>query len=132
MRAGSDTLPPLREVIATHGLGAKKSLGQNFLLDFNLTRKIARASGPLENTVVFEVDPGPGGLTRALLAEGAARVIAVDRDRRCIPALEEVARAHPGHVEIVFADAMTTDERELLRGFNAKLPVRVAANLPYN
>jgi 16S rRNA (adenine1518-N6/adenine1519-N6)-dimethyltransferase len=132
MHASSDNLPPLRDVIAAHGLGAKKSLGQNFLLDFNLTRKIARAAGPLENSIMYEVGPGPGGLTRALLAEGAARVIAIERDRRCIPALEEIARAHPRHVDIVFADAMATDERELLRGCDATLPVRVAANLPYN
>src|ERR1700731_1157722 len=132
MHESSDELPPLREVIAAHGLGAKKSLGQNFLLNLNLTRKIARAAGPLENTVVYEVGPGPGGLTRALLAEGAAHVIAIERDRRCIPALEEIARVHPGHVEIVFADAMATDETELLRRYDAAMPVRVAANLPYN
>lgn len=132
MRATSDELPPLREVIAEHGLSAKKSLGQNFLLDFNLTRKIARASGPLEGALVYEVGPGPGGLTRALLAEGAARVIAIERDRRCIPALETIARAHPGQVEIVFDDAMKVDEYKLLATCNAAAPVRVAANLPYN
>src|SRR5207245_189343 len=100
MRATSDNLPPLREIIAEHGLSARKALGQNFLLDLNLARKIARAAGPLEHTFVYEVGPGPGGLTRALLAEGAARVIAIERDRRCIPALEEIAHAHPGRVEI--------------------------------
>ena len=124
----TDTLPPLREVIAAHGLSAKKSLGQNFLFDLNLTRRIARAAGPLEGTTVYEVGPGPGGLTRALLAEGAAKVIAVERDERCIPALEEIAEAYPGRLEIVRGDALTLDERTLF----ADEPVRVAANLPYN
>jgi 16S rRNA (adenine1518-N6/adenine1519-N6)-dimethyltransferase len=128
----SDALPPLREVIAAHGLSARKSLGQNFLLDFNLTRKIARAAGPLANATVYEVGPGPGGLTRALLAEGAARVIAVERDARCLSALEEIAHAFPRRLEIVAADAMTLNERELLRERNITSPVRVAANLPYN
>ncbi|HEY3639446.1 MAG TPA: 16S rRNA (adenine(1518)-N(6)/adenine(1519)-N(6))-dimethyltransferase RsmA [Rhizomicrobium sp.] len=128
----SDALPPLRSVIATHGLSAKKSLGQNFLLDFNLTRKIARAAGPLENTTVYEVGPGPGGLTRALIVEGAARVIAVERDRRCLAALEEIAQAYPERLEIISADAMALDETELLRERNILPPVRVAANLPYN
>lgn len=132
MRATSEQLPPLREVIAEHGLSAKKSLGQNFLLDFNLTRKIARASGPLHGATVYEVGPGPGGLTRALLAEGAARVVAIERDRRCIPALEAIARAHPGQLEIVAEDAMRADEYKLLSRYNAAPPVRVAANLPYN
>jgi 16S rRNA (adenine1518-N6/adenine1519-N6)-dimethyltransferase len=132
MRATSESLPPLREVIAEHGLTARKSLGQNFLLDFNLTRKIARVSGPLEGAVVYEVGPGPGGLTRALLAEGAARVIAIERDRRCIPALEAIARAQPGRVEIVFDDAMAVEEYKLFDAYNTAPPVRVAANLPYN
>src|SRR6516164_1468766 len=105
MPAG-DELPPLREVISAHGLAAKKSLGQNFLLDLNLTRRIARAAGPLEATTVYEVGPGPGGLTRALLAEGARKVIAVERDARCLPALEEIAGAWPGKLEIHSADAM--------------------------
>jgi len=124
----TDTLPPLREVIAAHGLSAKKSLGQNFLFDLNLTRRIARAAGPLEDTTIYEVGPGPGGLTRALLAEGAAKVVAVERDERCIPALEEIANAYPGRLEIVRGDALTLDERTLFNGE----PVRVAANLPYN
>jgi 16S rRNA (adenine1518-N6/adenine1519-N6)-dimethyltransferase len=124
----TDTLPPLREVIAAHGLSAKKSLGQNFLFDLNLTRRIARAAGPLEDTTIYEVGPGPGGLTRALLTEGAAKVVAVERDERCIPALEEIASAYPGRLEIVRGDALTLDERTL---FNDGL-VRVAANLPYN
>jgi 16S rRNA (adenine1518-N6/adenine1519-N6)-dimethyltransferase len=123
-----DPLPPLREVIAAHGLSAKKSLGQNFLFDLNLTRRIARAAGPLEGTTLYEVGPGPGGLTRALLAEGAARVVAVERDARCVPALEEIAAAYPGRLEIVEADALALDEKSLLGGAR----VRVAANLPYN
>ena len=94
----SDGLPPLREVIAAHGLNAKKSLGQNFLLDLNLTRKIARAA-QAGGAVVYEVGPGPGGLTRALLMEGAAKVIAVERDARCLPALADIAAAFPGKLE---------------------------------
>ncbi len=124
----TDNLPPLREVIAAHGLTAKKSLGQNFLFDLNLTRRIARGAGPLEGTTIYEVGPGPGGLTRALLAEGAAKVIAVERDERCIPALEEIADAYPGRLEIVRGDALTLDERTLFKDE----PVRIAANLPYN
>jgi 16S rRNA (adenine1518-N6/adenine1519-N6)-dimethyltransferase len=122
-----DGLPPLREVIATHGLAAKKSLGQNFLLDLNLTRRIARAAGPLEGETVYEVGPGPGGLTRALLAEGARRVIAVERDARCIPVLEQIAAIYPGRLQIIEGDALALDEGELF-----DKPVRVAANLPYN
>ena len=122
-----DELPPLREVIATHGLAAKKSLGQNFLLDLNLTRRIARAAGPLEGETVYEVGPGPGGLTRALLAEGAARVITVERDARCIPALQQIAAAYPGKLQIIEDDALALDEAKLF-----DKPVRVAANLPYN
>ena len=129
MPEAADPLPPLRDVIAAHGLSATKSLGQNFLLDLNLTRKIARAAGPLEDATVYEVGPGPGGLTRALLMEGAARVIAVERDERCLPALQEIAAAFPGRLEIVSADAMKLDETRLL---NSRAPVRVAANLPYN
>jgi len=132
MRATSEALPPLREVIAEHGLTARKSLGQNFLLDFNLTRKIARASGPLEGAVVYEVGPGPGGLTRALLAEGAGRIVVIERDRRCIPALEAIAQAHPGCVDIVFDDAMAVDESKILAALDVTPPIRVAANLPYN
>jgi len=131
MPAG-DELPPLREVIAAHGLAAKKSLGQNFLLDLNLTRRIARAAGPLDGTAVYEVGPGPGGLTRALLLEGAAKVIAVERDTRCLPALEEIAGAYPGRLDVVSADALTLDEREIFRAHRIERDVRVAANLPYN
>ena len=127
MQDSADPLPPLREVIAAHGLAAKKSLGQNFLLDLNLTRKIARAAGPLEDVTIYEVGPGPGGLTRALLMEGARRVIAIERDKRCLPALEEIAAAFPGRLEIVSDDALKIDETKFLRA-----PVRIAANLPYN
>ncbi|MGB5949969.1 MAG: 16S rRNA (adenine(1518)-N(6)/adenine(1519)-N(6))-dimethyltransferase RsmA [Parvibaculum sp.] len=122
-----DELPPLREVIAKHGLGALKALGQNFLLDLNLTGRIARAAGPLEGHEVVEVGPGPGGLTRALLAEGASRVIAIERDRRCLPALEEIAAAYPGRLTIIEGDALETDMAALVKG-----PARIVANLPYN
>src|SRR5262245_33521027 len=105
-----DNLPPLREVIAAHGLAAKKSLDQNFLLDLNLTRKIARAAGADQGGTFYEVGPGPGGLTRALLAEGADKVIAVERDPRCLPALEEIASAWPGKLEVIAADAMELEE----------------------
>ena len=124
----SDGLPPLREVIAAHGLRAKKSLGQTFLLDLNLTRRIARAAGPLEGATIYEVGPGPGGLTRALLAEGAIRITAVERDERCLPALAEIAAAYPGRLHVVLADALKLDEHELL----GSARVRIAANLPYN
>jgi 16S rRNA (adenine1518-N6/adenine1519-N6)-dimethyltransferase len=122
-----DDLPPLREVIAAHDLAAKKSLGQNFLLDLNLTRKIARAAGASEGGVFYEVGPGPGGLTRALLNEGAEKVVAVERDQRCLPALTEIAAAYPGMLEVIHADALTLDERAVLPS-----GARIAANLPYN
>jgi 16S rRNA (adenine1518-N6/adenine1519-N6)-dimethyltransferase len=123
-----DGLPPLREVIRSLGLIAKKSLGQNFLLDFNLTRRIARAAGPLQGVTVVEVGPGPGGLTRALLLEGADRVVAIEKDRRCLPALEAVAALYPGRLEVLSADA-----RELDYGALAlPAPVRIVANLPYS
>ena len=123
----ADKLPPLREVIAAHGLAPKKSLGQNFLFDFNLTRKIARAAGATEGGVFYEVGPGPGGLTRALLSEGADKVIAVERDARCLPALEEIALAWPGKLQVISADALELDEAAILPP-----GARVAANLPYN
>jgi 16S rRNA (adenine1518-N6/adenine1519-N6)-dimethyltransferase len=128
----SDSLPPLREVVARHGLAAKKSLGQNFLFDLNLTGKIARAAGPLEEATVLEIGPGPGGLTRALLANGAKRVIAVERDERCLAALEEIAQAYPGRLDIVPGDALALDYPALFaeRGIVGK--VRICANLPYN
>ncbi|MDE2184023.1 MAG: 16S rRNA (adenine(1518)-N(6)/adenine(1519)-N(6))-dimethyltransferase RsmA [Alphaproteobacteria bacterium] len=128
---GLDDLPPLRAVIAAHGLSAKKSLGQNFLLDLNLTRRIARAA-EAQDAVVYEVGPGPGGLTRALLSEGARRVIAVERDERCIAALAAVEAAAPGRLAILAGDAMQVDEASLLREEAVTGPVRVAANLPYN
>lgn len=131
MPAGDD-LPPLREVIARHGLMAKKSLGQNFLFDLNLTRRIARAAGPLEGATVLEVGPGPGGLTRSLLAEGASRVIAIERDARCLPALAEISEAYPGRLTVIEADALEIDESKLLREHGVAGAVRVAANLPYN
>ncbi|WP_373356933.1 16S rRNA (adenine(1518)-N(6)/adenine(1519)-N(6))-dimethyltransferase RsmA [Pseudoroseicyclus sp. CXY001] len=122
-----DSLPPLREVIATHGLSARKALGQNFLLDLNLTAKIARAAGDLTGADVLEIGPGPGGLTRGLLAEGARRVVAVEKDARCIPALEEIAAAYPGRLEVLEGDALAVDLTGRLTP-----PVKIAANLPYN
>jgi 16S rRNA (adenine1518-N6/adenine1519-N6)-dimethyltransferase len=123
-----DDLPPLRDVIRQHGLSARKSLGQNFLLDLNLTARIARAASPLEDATLIEIGPGPGGLTRALLALGARRVIAVERDQRALPALEEISVRYPGRLEIVCADAQHFDPRPLLGGASAK----IVANLPYN
>jgi 16S rRNA (adenine1518-N6/adenine1519-N6)-dimethyltransferase len=123
----ADGLPPLREVIARHGLTARKSLGQNFLLDLNLTARIARVSGPLAGATVVEIGPGPGGLTRALLAEGAARVIAVERDRRCLAALEQISAHYPGRLEVIAGDALEVDLAPYL-----DTPARIVANLPYN
>jgi len=123
----ADSLPPLREVIARHEIAARKSLGQNFLLDLNLTRRIARAAGDLSNVTVVEIGPGPGGLTRSLLAEGAAKVVAIERDRRCIAALQEVAAHWPGRLDIREADALTVDLSDL-----APPPIKIVANLPYN
>ena len=123
-----DGLPPLRDVIRRHSLGAKKSLGQNFLLDLNLAARIARAGGPLAGVTVVEVGAGPGGLTRALLALGAVRVIAVERDTRAIAALQEIADRYPGRLEIIAGDALELDLRPHLGGG----PVRIVANLPYN
>jgi 16S rRNA (adenine1518-N6/adenine1519-N6)-dimethyltransferase len=123
-----DDLPPLREVIREHALSARKSLGQNFLLDLNLTAKIARAAAPLEDAVIVEIGPGPGGLTRALLALGARRVIAVEHDARALPALQQIARRYPGRLDIVCADAQAFDPRPQLAGERAK----IVANLPYN
>jgi len=123
-----DELPPLRDVIRRYGLSAKKSLGQNFLLDLNLTARIARAAGPLAGATVIEVGPGPGGLTRALLAEGAKRVIAIERDDRAMGALAEIAAHYPGRLEIIAGDAFDFDPRPHLRSERAL----VIANLPYN
>ena len=127
-----DGLPPLREVISAHGLSARKGLGQNFILDLNLTRRIAREAGPFPSGYVYEVGPGPGGLTRALLAEGAERVLAVERDRRCIPALEQIQSAMPGRLEVLNANALETDEVQLLTSHGMELPVPAVANLPFN
>jgi 16S rRNA (adenine1518-N6/adenine1519-N6)-dimethyltransferase len=128
----SDGLPPLREVVAKHGLMAKKSLGQNFLFDLNLTGRIARAAGPLEDVTVLEIGPGPGGLTRALLAHGAKKVIAVERDERCLAALEEIAAHYPGRLELVPGDAMELDYPRFLAEHGATAPIHICANLPYN
>ncbi|CTQ41785.1 16S rRNA (adenine(1518)-N(6)/adenine(1519)-N(6))-dimethyltransferase RsmA [Roseibium aggregatum] len=123
-----DDLPPLRDVIAAHGLNAKKSLGQNFLLDLNLTSRIARSAGSLEDCTVLEVGPGPGGLTRALLAAGAKRVIAIEKDSRCLPALAEISAHYPGRLEVIEGDALEIDPVAL----TGRDKVRIAANLPYN
>ena len=127
MSLAPDGLPPLREVIAAHGLSARKSLGQNFLIDLNLTAKIARRAGDLAACDVLEIGPGPGGLTRALLADGARHVVAIERDARCLPALAEIAAAWPGRLTVLEGDALTLDPLPHLTP-----PVRVVANLPYN
>ena len=123
-----DGLPPLREVIQRHGLDAKKALGQNFLLDLNLTQKIARSAGPLEDATVIEVGPGPGGLTRAILSLGARKLIAIERDSRCLPALAEIAGHYPGRLEVIEGDALKADFDAL----TADGPIKIIANLPYN
>jgi 16S rRNA (adenine1518-N6/adenine1519-N6)-dimethyltransferase len=123
-------LPPLRDVIARHGLRAHKSYGQNFILDLNLTRKIARSVPDLGESMIYEVGPGPGGLTRALLEEGADRVVAIEKDTRCQPALEEIAAAYPGRLSVQSGDALAVSESDLLA--DGDRPVQVAANLPYN
>jgi 16S rRNA (adenine1518-N6/adenine1519-N6)-dimethyltransferase len=122
-----DSLPPLRDVIATHELAAKKSLGQNFLLDLNLTAKIARLAGDLKNCDVLEIGPGPGGLTRGLLAEGARRVLAIEKDPRCMPVMAEIAAAYPGRLQAINGDALDVNPLEHLTP-----PIKIAANLPYN
>ncbi|PAQ03628.1 MAG: 16S rRNA (adenine(1518)-N(6)/adenine(1519)-N(6))-dimethyltransferase RsmA [Mesorhizobium sp.] len=128
-----DGLPPLRAVIERHGLQAKKALGQNFLLDLNLTGKIARTAGDLTDATVIEVGPGPGGLTRALLSHGAGRVIAIERDERCLAALAEVSDHYPGRLEIIAGDALKTDFAALAQGaLGGNGSVRIVANLPYN
>lgn len=128
--AALDGLPPLRDVIQRHGLDAKKALGQNFLLDLNLTQKIARTAGPLEGATVIEVGPGPGGLTRAILALGAKRVIAIERDPRALPALAEISDHYPGRLTAIEGDALKTDFEALAK--DADGPVHIIANLPYN
>ena len=122
-----DGLPPLREIIAEHELTAKKSLGQNFLLDLNLTSKIARQAGDLTQCDVLEIGPGPGGLTRGLLHEGARRVLAIERDERLTPALDQIKDHYNGRLDVIFGDALEVDVTKHLRG-----PVKVVANLPYN
>ena len=122
-----ETLPPLKDVISKHKLSAKKSLGQNFLFDLNLTSKIARYAGNLEQSDVLEIGPGPGGLTRSLLNEGARKVVAIEKDTRCIAALEEIQTQFPGKLEIVQGDALSTELRQYLTH-----PVQIIANLPYN
>jgi len=125
--SAGDGLPPLREAIARYGLGARRALGQHFLLDLNLTGRIARAAGDLGRGTTIEIGPGPGGLTRALLAQGAAHVIAIERDERCLPALAEIAAAYPDRLEIRHADALRLDASAL-----GGAPRRIVANLPYN
>jgi 16S rRNA (adenine1518-N6/adenine1519-N6)-dimethyltransferase len=131
MTAADDALPPLREVIAAYGLSARKGLGQNFILDLNVTRRIAREAD-VAGKPVLEIGPGPGGLTRALLLEGASRVVAVERDARCMPALEEIAAAYPGQLDIIHDDALDVDEAAILKERGLALPVPVVANLPFN
>jgi len=127
MTLSADGLPPLREVIATHELRAQKSLGQNFLLDLNLTGKIARQAGDLSNCDVLEIGPGPGGLTRALLSEGARRVVAIERDQRCLPALAQISDHYDGRLNVISGDALTFNPGEHLNR-----PIKIVANLPYN
>ena len=129
--AAIDDLPPLREIIRRHDLTARKSLGQNFLLDLNLTAKIARASGALEGVSVVEVGPGPGGLTRALLAGGARSVIAVERDERCLAALAEIGERYPGRLVIEAGDALAADWASLLAGVGSAGPDRRQPSLQH-
>ena len=124
----ADGLPPLREIIQRHGLAAKKSLGQNFLLDLNLTGKIARSAGDLTGHTIIEVGPGPGGLTRALLLHGARKVVAIERDERCLGALEEISARYPDRLEVIRGDALKTDFATLVPAG----PTKIVANLPYN
>ncbi len=127
MTVAEDGLPPLRDVIARHGLAAKKGLGQNFLFDLNLTRRIARAAAPFDDVTVIEVGPGPGGLTRALLMEGAEHILAIEKDSRALPALQEITTAFPRRLDIVNGDALTLDWQQ-----HVKQPAKIVANLPYN
>jgi 16S rRNA (adenine1518-N6/adenine1519-N6)-dimethyltransferase len=127
MSLSEDGLPPLREVVARHGLDARKSFGQNFLFDLNLTRRIARSAGPLASATIVEVGPGPGGLTRALLVEGARKVLAVEKDERALPALKEIQAHYPGRLAVVVADALQYDFASHVTG-----EVKIVANLPYN
>jgi 16S rRNA (adenine1518-N6/adenine1519-N6)-dimethyltransferase len=131
MSLAADGLPPLREVVAAHGLDARKALGQNFLFDLNLTRKIARAAGPLAGIAVVEVGPGPGGLTRALMSEGAEKVIAIERDARALSALTEIGAHWPGRLEVIEGDALRVAPQPLIDKAGGA-PIRIVANLPYN
>jgi 16S rRNA (adenine1518-N6/adenine1519-N6)-dimethyltransferase len=131
MSLAADGLPPLREVVAAHGLDARRALGQNFLFDLNLTGRIARAAGPLAGIAVVEVGPGPGGLTRALLTEGARKVIAIERDPRALPALAEIGARWPGRLEVIEGDALSVAPRTLIDKAGGA-PLRIVANLPYN
>ena len=128
----TDGLPPLREVVARFDIAPKKTLGQNFLFDLNLTRRIARTAAPLEDATIIEIGPGPGGLTRALLMEGARRVVAIERDARCLAALAEISAHYPGRLEIIEGDALEVDMQALCARYASEGPVRVCANLPYN
>jgi 16S rRNA (adenine1518-N6/adenine1519-N6)-dimethyltransferase len=127
MTGDNDGLPPLREVIERHGLAAKKSLGQNFLFDLNLTRRIARTALPFDGHTIVEIGPGPGGLTRALLMEGAPHVIAVERDNRALAALAEIEAAFPGRLAVIEGDALDVSWSDIVKG-----PAKIVANLPYN
>lgn len=127
--AAFDDLPPLRDVVQKHGLDARKALGQNFLFDLNLTSRIARTAGPLEDTTVIEVGPGPGGLSRAILGLGARKLIAIERDPRCLPALAEISDRYPGKLEVIEGDALKVDYSTLV---TPGTPVAIIANLPYN
>ena len=122
-----DNLPPLREVISAHQLTDRKSLGQNFLLDLNLTAKIARQAGDLSACDVLEIGPGPGGLTRGLLSEGARRILAIEKDNRCLPVLKEIEKAFPGRLQVINEDALHLDPAKYLTA-----PIRIISNLPYN
>ncbi|MEQ8479963.1 MAG: 16S rRNA (adenine(1518)-N(6)/adenine(1519)-N(6))-dimethyltransferase RsmA [Hoeflea sp.] len=128
MAQAHDGLPPLRDIVATHDLAPRKALGQNFLFDLNLTAKIARAAEPLDGFTVIEIGPGPGGLTRALLAQGATRVVAIERDPRCLPVLKQISERYPGRLEVIEGDALEVDIAGLTQG----APVKIVANLPYN
>jgi 16S rRNA (adenine1518-N6/adenine1519-N6)-dimethyltransferase len=126
-----DGLPKLSDVARAYGLTPSRALGQNFLFDLNLTARIARAAGPLDGVCVIEIGPGPGGLTRALLSEGAAKVIAIERDARCLPALDEISARWPGRLEIIHGDALATPLADLVARAEGR-PLRICANLPYN
>src|SRR5262249_35235017 len=130
MNSSPDGLPPLRDVVRTLQLSARKTLGQHFIMDLNLTRRIARTAGPLAGRTVVEVGPGPGGLTRALFLEGADRVVAIERDERCLPALQAIGERYPSKLAVHFEDALRADWRKLVTGTSGK-PI-IVANLPYN